>query len=219
MSMENRLRPEAHSALPWRLHEIASDFDLIDAWALPAIGRRDQFPLLLSTMAANLTPVTKEESPASAALFDIRRRLGNLLGWDDPRATGTLPIPGCSETSLRQRLPAEFIEASDDVFGSRANWRPVFVLDDEAAVEFSNNLLHAIVHLGWVAQSDGQYCGQMGIYVKHRGSVSRLYMQAIAPFRHLVVYPAFLKRIGKSWNANVANEANRGVVNHSEAAP
>ena len=217
MSMENRLQPEAHSALPWRLNEIASDFELIDSSALPAFGRRDQFPLLLSTMAASLTPVTKEESPASAALFDIRRRLGNRFGWDDPSTSGTLPIPGCSETSLRQRLPAEFIAASDEVFGSKANWRPVFVLDDEAAVEFSNSLLHAVVHLGWVAQSGGQYRGQMGVYVKHRGAGSRLYMKAIAPFRHLIVYPAFLKRIGKSWNTNVTNQTNRVATNHSEA--
>lgn len=133
--------------------------------------------------------------------------------------TGTLPLPGCSETSLRQRLPADLIAASDDVFGSKTNWRQVFVLDNEAAVEFSNSLLHAIVHLGWVAQPNGQYRGQMGVYVKHRGWGSRLYMHAIAPFRHLVVYPAFLKRIGKSWNTNVANEANRVVANRSEATP
>ena len=172
MSMESRLRPRAHSALPWRLHEIASDFELVDAWALPARGSRDQFPLLLSTVA-NLPAPTKEESPASAALFEIRHRLGKRFGWDDPKSTGPLPIPGCSETTLRQRLPAGLIPASDESFGARANFRPVFVLDNEAAVEVSNALLHAILHLGWVEQPDGTYRGQMGIYVKHRGAASR----------------------------------------------
>lgn len=206
MSMESRLRPETHSALPWRLHEIASDFELVDAWALPAEGSRDQFPLLLSTVA-NLPAPTKEESPASAALFEIRRRLGKRFGWDDSKSTGPLPIPGCSETTLRQRLPADLVPASDDGFGARANFRPVFVLDDEAAVEVSNALLHAILHLGWVEQHDGTYRGQMGIYVKHRGAKSRLYMQAIAPFRHLIVYPSLLRRIRKSWDAAVAEVA------------
>ena len=91
---------------------------------------------------------------------------------------------------------------------SRASARgptpPVFVFDNEAAVEVSNALLHAILHLGWVEQPDGTYRGQMGIYVKHRGAKSRLYMQAIAPFRHLIVYPSLLRRIGKSWDASVA---------------
>ena len=40
--------------------------------------------------------------------------------------------------------------------------------------------------------------------LKHRGAKSRLYMQAIAPFRHLIVYPSLLQRIRKSWDASVA---------------
>lgn len=83
MSMENRLQPEVHSALPWRLNEIASDFELIDAWAVPAIGRRDQFPLLLSTMAANLTP-SRRRNPR------LRRRSSTFVAVSGIASDGTI---------------------------------------------------------------------------------------------------------------------------------
>lgn len=201
MSMDSRLRPEEHARLSWRLNEIASDFELVDAWQLPATGAQDQFPLLYS-MIANLQEVSLAESPASATLFAVRHRLGQWFGWDDPKTTNTLPIPGCTETSLRQRLPPDLAAADEAVFGQRANFRPVFVVDNEAAIELSNALLHAIVHLGWVAQIGNAYRGQMGIYVKHRGALGRPYMNVIAPFRHRIVYPALLRRIETAWNEN-----------------
>ena len=215
--MDGRFPPAAHAALPWRLNEIASDFELVDAWALPATGTRDQFPVLYSTLA-NLSAVTPEESRASAALFDVRRYLGKRFGWDDPTSTNTLPIPGCSETSLKQRLPPDLVPASQRVFGERQNFRPVFVLDNEAAIEVSNTLVHAILHLGWVEQPDGMFRGQMGIYVKHRGAFGVIYMHAIAPFRHLVIYPSLLQRIRKSWDANLASEHNTAPSNSSKSA-
>jgi hypothetical protein len=79
MSMEARLRPEAHSGLPWRLNEFAGDFELIDAWALPASGTPEEFSDLYETVA-NLGEVSKEESRASADLFAVRRRLGQRFG-------------------------------------------------------------------------------------------------------------------------------------------
>lgn len=204
MSMGNRLRPEAHANLPWRLNEFASDFELVDAWLLPASGTFDEFDDLYVTIA-NLNEVSEEESRSSAALFAVRRRLGQRFGWDDPKFTNTLPIPGCKETSLRERLPSDLAASSDETFGRRSNFRPVFVLKDEAAIEISNTLIHAILHLGWVEQSDKTYRGQMGIYVKHRGAIGRPYMTAIAPFRHLIVYPALLTRIEKAWKARIPN--------------
>ena len=199
--MDSRLRPDEHARVSWRLNEIAPDFELVDAWQLPTSGAQDQFPLLYSTIA-NLQEVSLAESPASATLFAVRRRFGQWFGWDDPKTTNTLPIPGCTETSLRQRLPPDLAVADEAVFGQRANFRPVFVVDNEAAIELSNTLLHAIVHLGWVSQLGESYRGQMGIYVKHRGALGRPYMSAIAPFRHRIVYPALLRRIETAWNEN-----------------
>lgn len=200
MSMEARLRPEAHAGLPWRLNEFAGDFELVDAWALPASGTSEEFSDLYETVA-NLNEVSREESRASAALFAVRRRLGQRFGWDDPKSTNSLPIPGCKEVSLRERLPSDLAAASAETFGRRPNFRPIFMLKNEAAVEISNTLVHAVLHLGWVEQTDATYRGQMGLYVKHRGAIGRPYMTAISPFRHLIVYPALLRRIDLAWKA------------------
>ena len=50
--------------------------------------------------------------------------------------------------------------------------------------------------LGWVPDDDGRggYHGQMAVLVKRNGLLGRLYMAAIEPFRHVVVYPAMMRR-------------------------
>jgi hypothetical protein len=39
----------------------------------------------------------------------------------------------------------------------------------------------------------------MAILVKPNGVLGAAYMAAIAPFRHLLVYPALLRAIGRAW--------------------
>ena len=46
---------------------------------------------------------------------------------------------------------------------------------------------------------DGAYRGQMAILVKRNGLLGRLYMAAITPFRHAIVYPAMLADIECEW--------------------
>jgi hypothetical protein len=41
----------------------------------------------------------------------------------------------------------------------------------------------------------------MGVYVKPRGRLGAAYIAAIAPFRHLVVYPALIRQIEREWDA------------------
>ena len=38
-----KLRSDAHSSRPWRIHEITRDFRLEDVWALPTPGGADDF--------------------------------------------------------------------------------------------------------------------------------------------------------------------------------
>jgi hypothetical protein len=57
------------------------------------------------------------------------------------------------------------------------------------------------MHIGWVPdQSDG-YRGQMAVYVKPNGLLGTVYMAAIAPFRHQIVYPLMLRAMGQQWRA------------------
>jgi hypothetical protein len=193
MGMDTRLRRSEHGDLPWRINEFASDFELIDAWALPASGTREEFADLFR-IVTSLDPGADPKSPLSRQLFAVRAQLGRRMGWDRADVVNTLPIPGCRESSLSERLPRE-LAATGDRTSERSSSRTVFEIENEAARELSNSLLHAIIHLGWVPRPDGTYHGQMGIYVKHRRKAGPLYMAAIAPFRHHIIYPALLRQI------------------------
>ena len=80
--------------------------------------------------------------------------------------------------------------------------------DDELALEIANETVHGVLHLGWVADGAGGYRGQMAILVKPNGFLGSVYMAAIAPFRHLAVYPLMLRDIGRAWRQS-APEARR----------
>lgn len=184
-----RVPVDEHSTLSWRLSEIAADFRLEDAWALPVHGGHDEFPELVE-LFRGLDPSTS--SGPSRWLFALRERLGRWFAWDegDP-----LPIPGCTETSLRDRLPADLAPAP----GEPRMFSPVFATPTEWVAELSNATVHAVVQLGWVDEGEGRWRGRLGVYTKPRGWLGRLYMLAIAPFRHLIVYPAMLRQFGRAW--------------------
>jgi hypothetical protein len=44
----------------------------------------------------------------------------------------------------------------------------------------------------------------MAVLVKPNGLLGNAYMAAIAPFRHLIVYPPMIREIGRVWPASVA---------------
>ena len=190
-----KLSNQEHAALPWRMGEIAPDFKLLDAWALPATGRRDEFEDL-QALFIGLDPADDRGSILSRFLFATRDRLGRWFGWDEQAKD--LPIPGCTETSLRERLPAD-LPPLDGVALTR--FRPVFGTDTEWVAELSNATVHAALQLGWVAEDGAHYRGRLGVYVKPRGRFGGLYLAAIAPFRHVVVYPALMRRIGRAWES------------------
>jgi hypothetical protein len=41
----------------------------------------------------------------------------------------------------------------------------------------------------------------MAVLVKPNGLLGTAYMAAIAPFRHLIVYPPILRELGREWQA------------------
>jgi hypothetical protein len=43
--------------------------------------------------------------------------------------------------------------------------------------------------------------GQMAVLVKPNGLLGTGYMAAIRPFRHLIVYPAMMRQIERTWRA------------------
>jgi hypothetical protein len=198
-----RLSNSDHESHAWRISEVAPDFRLEDVWALPARGGVEDFASLLEVMAS-LDP-TKSESRATRALFAVRYRIGEWLGWDDtPRP---LPIPNDTETTLSARLPQDLRDTATGLDLRAKDFTPLYRTDLEWAAEISNQTVHAVMHLAWVDKGEGLYQGQMGIYVKPRGKLGTLYMAAIAPFRHRVVYPALMREIERAWNARNARLA------------
>jgi len=136
------------------------------------------------------------------ALFAIRYRIGGWLGWDEPARP--LAIPQAAETTLRARLPEDLRGSADGVELGAKDFSPLYGTDVEWAAEISNATVHGVLHVAWVEMGDGRYRGQMGVYVKPRGALGTVYMAAIAPFRHLIVYPALMRQIEHAWDARMA---------------
>lgn len=207
-----KLPRSAHDAHPWVISRIAPDFKLLDAWALPVEGRRDEVMSFLERLGA-FDP-SDAGSRVSNALFRVRLLIGRWLGWDDPARKR--PIPGCTETTLSARLPEHLRGSAEEpeITGAMARiaggFVPVYRTEDEWAAEISNDTVHGVLHLGLVKRGDGIYRAQMGVYVKARGWPGELYLKLIQPFRYLIVYPALMRRLGRAWDARRTDAA--GVV-------
>ncbi len=182
-----RLPSSAHTSRPWRIHEITRDLRLEDVWALPAHGEESDFHLLVEGFAAG--DPSRGSSRLSRALWDFRWKVGALLGWDDAE-TGL----GARVPTLRERLPEDLLDSPGPDFDALP-FTSLYLIKDEFAAEIANNTMHGVMHLSWVADGTGGYRGQMAVLVKPNGLLGNLYMAAIRPFRHLIVYPAMMRQI------------------------
>ena len=81
-----RLPDTAHTSRPWRIHELTGDFRLEDVWVLPTPGGPDDFLRLVQWWALRGDPSQASASGAVRALWTIRWKAGELLGWDGPDA-------------------------------------------------------------------------------------------------------------------------------------
>ena len=193
-----KLPASAHTSRPWRIHELTRDFRLEDVWALETPGGPDDFPKLVR-MAAALDP-SQGPSRTVRALFAIRWKLGELLGWDDDK-TGI----GSRVPTLRDRLPEDLRESATAPEFDALPFSTLYLTDDEWAAEIANGTMHGVMHLGWVPDGTGGYRGQMAVLVKPNGLFGNAYMTAIRPFRHLLVYPRMLDGFERAWRKRTAD--------------
>jgi hypothetical protein len=182
----------AHTSRPWRIHELVPDFRLEDVWALPTPGGRDDFPRLVQQFAS--ADPSQSLPRAARALWALRWKIGRLFGWDD-EDDGL----GSRVATLRDRLPADLRDTPRGPDSDSLPFTSLYLLDDEWAAEIANRTMHGVMHLGWVPDGHGGYRGQMAVLVKPNGRIGSAYMAAIRPFRHLVVYPALMRTIGRQW--------------------
>jgi len=201
-----RLPDTAHTARPWRIHELTRDFRLEDVWALPTPGGPDDFPRLVQLMASG--DPSQRPSGTVRTLLAIRWKLGKLLGWDGPDSGLGSRVP-----TLRDRLPMDLREIPSGPDFEAIPFSPLYLTDDECAAEIANRTMHGVMHLGWVPDADqpGGFRGQMAVLVKPNGLLGTGYMAAITPFRHLIVYPLMMRQISRNWQAATASASSRGA--------
>ncbi len=192
--LQMRLPNGAHTSRPLRIHELTRDFALEDVWALPTPGGPDDFPRLVRQIASGGS--SQGSSRAARALFALRWKVGELLGWDDAGAGD-----GATQPTLRDRLPADLLAAAPGPDFDALPFTPLFLTDDEWAAELANRTVHAVMHVCWVLDESGGYRGQMAVYAKPNGRLGTAYMAAIRPFRHRIVYPPMLRQMGRDWQA------------------
>jgi hypothetical protein len=178
-----RLPNTAHACRPWRVHEFAGDFRLEDVWGLPTPGGPDDFPRLVRLMAS-FDP--SQSSGVVRVLFAIRRKVGELLDWDHLQAGVESSVP-----TLRDRLPADLSGATSGPTPEELPFSTLYLTEDEWALELANRTVHGVLHRG-----------QMAVLVRPNGRLGSLYMAAITPFRHLIVYPQMMRQIEREWRAS-----------------
>jgi hypothetical protein len=194
-----RIPNEVYRRDTWVIEGIAHDYELLDVWALPARGTKDQLRAFIDRITT-FDPTTSGPR-ATRALFKVREILGRIFRWDDPDKTRR--IPGSTETSLAGRVPFTLRATADDLrIGDtirQAGARPLYMTEDECAIEIVNDTVHGVLHFGLAANGDGLYRPQMAIYVKPHGLLGRLYVKAIGPLRKVLVYPALMRQLEQIW--------------------
>lgn len=194
----------AHELHGWRIGEITTGFTLEDVWRMPVEGSADDFDVLIELMTVGDDLMGSAAWPARA-LWLARGRVGGWLGLghidvnDDRVPEPALAIPGSRDTSLTTLLPDDLRGSVEGVYFESVPFHAVYRTDREFAAELSNRTVHAVMHLGWVADGDDRYHGEMAAYAKPRGLFGEMYMAFIKPFRRLIVYPALFQQIEGAW--------------------
>lgn len=188
-----RLSNADHTGQPWRIHDLTRDFRLEDVWSFrtPGAGPRD-FATMLAAIDA--TGGSDRLPLPVRFLFEARWKLGAILGLD----ASTAGLGGRVQT-LRDRLPPDLRDRARGSTSGVSPFSPVYELDNECVRELANKTVHAVMHLGWVPVAGGDHELRMAALVKPNGLFGLLYMAVIAPFRHLVVYPALTRQWERAW--------------------
>ncbi|MEM7245588.1 MAG: DUF2867 domain-containing protein [Acidobacteriota bacterium] len=178
-----QISDELHRSRPWRVHELAPDFPLHDAWRFEIEGSADDFDEFLRVQEQAFTARSAGRWSAAGLLFRLREAM-SLLDAD----------PGLPR--VRERI-------GGDRESSLGPFELVYREPDECLHEICNRTVHALLHLGWVETDDG-WSPEMAVYVKPQGWLGRGYMALINPFRHLIVYPTLMRRVREAWTTRTA---------------
>lgn len=194
----------------WIVNEITSDFNHLDTWEIPLKiqqGKPRDLETILKVMHSR-QPICDVMDWATEFLYWLRKDLGKLFGWD--RHINLLPIPGCAETSVSERLKKLGLTSSNDepkyeMFEDKesANFKTVYSLPDESLLELSNNTVHGLLHYGLVRTGPEWMTLFFSVYAKPRGMLGHFYIVMIKPFRRFIVYPTTIRNAKKNGHVSV----------------
>lgn len=197
-----KINKKNHWQQPWIAHKLLPDFAVEDVWLLPVELQPDQ-SLKQVHAAFNQAFQQMAETGAAGKLVQLRQLLGKWFKWEEEADFVPETItPGKLHKRYvsQQQPPATDLPKASDSLG---HFTPVYRLPDESLLEIENKTVQAAIHLGKVPTSHNNYRVQMAVYVKPKGLFGKLYMQAIKPFRLLIVYPALMKGIKAQWKSQV----------------
>ena len=175
------------SITPRQAPQILDGFDLHDVWAVDLDNATTTFPALRELIRSQQGP-----PPALAvrALFGLRALLGKIFRLDDHDGGG-------SENPHLGRLPSELRENSTIPSGTLDGpFTLLYATNDEAVYHIVNSTVDAMLLIALEPNQSGQRL-LWATYLKPVGTITRLYMALIDPFRRFVVYPgleSWLKR-------------------------
>ena len=210
------LDKKKHYDYSWKVHEIAKDFKLLDVWEFPILADKSKgqnlalfLKIVQDKQKYDLKNGVSSRLLMAGFLVVLRNIMGKIFSID--KDVNTLPIPGCKETSLRERLSREDQEknlAEQEIKGNeqKRGFRVVYLYENECLWELSNNTVHALMHLGWVHKYDNYFTAQLAVYAKTRGWWGYLYMKLIMPFRRHIIYPVMMNYVKTKWETYFKKE-------------
>jgi hypothetical protein len=189
----SRVDPAHFRRLDLRAHGLLADVPLHDVWKveLPGGGVNRTLADARAFMSAeNLMSL----NPVVRALFQLRTWLGRVFRWDPSTRT-----PGAQ--SFIYRLSDEDRKQSLVEPGvSDGPFTVIYVRPFEAVSEIRNATVHAFSVLAF-EECFGGYRLFWAIYVAPVSRLTTLYMALIDPFRRVLIYPAVLRHVHRSWRA------------------
>lgn len=123
--------------------------------------------------------------------------LGKVFQWDKKTLRDVL-VPGTIRHLYAQDEGLTFEQLINPGSG---DFVPVYLLESEFLAEVENKTVHAAMHISRVPMSKDVWGIHLAVYVKPKGTVGRLYMLLIKPFRLWIVYPTMLKVAKAKWEA------------------
>ena len=183
-----KLPNNAHTSQPWRIHELTPDFRIEDVWQLPGSGGPDDFPRLVRRFVASDPSQGFVRCQPRAVRDSMEARRAASLGQS--RRGDRL------EGAHASRPVAPDLRNAPGPNFDALPFSPLYLTEDEFAAEVANRTMHGVMHIGRVADATGGgFRARMAVLVKPNGLLGEAYMVAIRPFRHLIVYPAMMRRI------------------------